>query len=146
MIYQTSLIRTLFITCALLGFGTWTANAQAATPEKQSVIMQVSDNDPAKWNLTLNNARNVQQMLGKNNVEVEIIAYGPGINMLKFDSEVANRMQEAADNGVAIRACGVTMKAQKLTVKDLYPAVKVVPGGVIEIMKREREGWAYIKP
>jgi intracellular sulfur oxidation DsrE/DsrF family protein len=113
---------------------------------KQSVVIQMSDNDPAKWNLALNNAKNVQQELGKDKVDIEIVAYGPGINMLKFDSEVANRVTDAAKDGVAIRACGNTMKAMKLSEKDLNSVAKVVPAGVIEIMTKQHAGWAYIKP
>jgi hypothetical protein len=113
---------------------------------KQSVVIQMSDNDPAKWNLALNNAKNVQQELGKDKVDIEIVAYGPGINMLKFDSEVANRVTDAAKDGVAIRACGNTMKAMKLSEKDLNSSAKVVPAGVIEIMTKQQAGWAYIKP
>jgi uncharacterized protein len=45
---------------------------------KQRVIFQVSDNDPGKWQLALNNAQNVQADLGKENVQIEIVAYGPG--------------------------------------------------------------------
>ena len=56
---------------------------------KQKVLFQVSDNDPAKWNLALNNARNVQADLGKDKVQIEIVAYGPGLNMLKAESKVA---------------------------------------------------------
>ena len=52
------------------------AHAQVAA--KHRVVFQVSDNDPAKWNLALNNARNVQADLGKDEVEIEIVAYGPG--------------------------------------------------------------------
>lgn len=114
--------------------------------DKPGVVIQVSENNPAIWNLALNNARNIQQELGKDKVDIEIVAYGPGIHMLEDSSEVANRVKEADANGVAIRACGNTMKAQKITDKDLAPGVKVVKAGVIEIMTKEREGWAYIKP
>ena len=114
--------------------------------DKPSVVIQMSDNDPAKWNLALNNAKNVQQELGKDKVNVEIVAYGPGINMLKFDSEVANRVTAADKDGVAIRACGNTMKAMKLTEKDLNTSAKVVPAGVVEIMEKQKAGWSYIRP
>ena len=49
--------------------------------QKQRVVFQVSDADPAKWNLALNNARNVQQDLGQDNVQIEIVAYGPGLGI-----------------------------------------------------------------
>jgi len=61
------------------------ALAQPAATRNR-VVIQVSDNDPAKWNLALNNARNLQADLGASNVDVEIVAYGPGIGMLKSDS------------------------------------------------------------
>ena len=67
----------------------------AFAQQKQRVVIQVSDTDPAKWNLALNNARNVQQDLGKDNVQVEIVAYGPGLAMLKAESKVADRLAGA---------------------------------------------------
>lgn len=137
-----SVVRTLFAVVVALGISAGAALAAG----KHAVVMQVSENDPAKWNLTLNNARNIQQELGKDNVDIEIVAYGPGLNMLKFDSEVGNRLTEASKAGVALVACGNTMKAQKVSEKDLHEGVKVVPAGVIEIMNKQKAGWAYIKP
>jgi hypothetical protein len=58
------------------------AFAQSTVPAKSRVVFQVSDGDAAKWGLALNNASNVQQELGADKVEVEIVAYGPGIGML----------------------------------------------------------------
>ena len=55
-----------------------TAAQSTAVAARNRVVMQVSDNDPAKWNLALNNARNLQADLGAANVDVEIVAYGPG--------------------------------------------------------------------
>jgi len=77
---------------------------------------------------------------------LEIIAYGPGINMLKLESEVGGRLAEARDNGVVIIACGNTMKGQKLAPGDMHPAAKIVFAGVVEIMKRQKEGYAHIRP
>lgn len=143
-----SLFTRLMVVAALVvGVTGLAATAQAASKHgKPGVVIQISENNPATWNLALNNARNLQQALGAKNVNVEIVAYGPGINMLKFDSEVAPRIKQASADGVAVRACANTMKAKKLTDKDLEPTVKVVPAGVIEIMNKQREGWAYIKP
>jgi hypothetical protein len=64
--------------------------AMGAVWAQAKVVFQVSDNDAAKWNLTLNNVRNVQTDLGADKVSIEVVAYGPGINMLKMDSPVAH--------------------------------------------------------
>jgi len=123
------------------------ASAQTAGANKpHKVVFQVSDADPAKWNLALNNVRNVQQDLGKDNVAVEVVAYGPGIGMLKIDSVVGLRIAEALGSGVAVVACENTMKNQKLTRDDMLPKIGYVEAGVVELMKRQHEGYAYIRP
>jgi hypothetical protein len=122
------------------------APAPQAAAEKHKVVFQVSAGDPKIWNLALNNAKNVQQELGAKNVDVEIVVYGPGIGMLKFDSPVASRIDEAAGDGVKIVACENTMTAQKLTRDDMLSSIGYVRAGVIELMKKQKEGYAYIRP
>jgi len=121
------------------------AYAQQASTRGR-VVMQVSDNDPAKWNLALNNAKNVQTDLGAANVDIEIVAYGPGINMLKADSVVGNRVDEAVAAGVKVVACENTMRNQKLAKQDMLPKVDYVMAGVVELMQKQQQGWAYIRP
>lgn len=120
--------------------------AAGSTDAKSRVVMQVSDADPGKWNLALNNAKNVQSDLGATNVEVEIVAYGPGIGMLKAESVVGNRIEEAMKAGVKVVACENTMHGHKLTKSDMLDGIGYVPAGVVEIMKKQREGWSYLRP
>ena len=115
-------------------------------PQRNRVLIQVSDGDAAKWNLALNNARNLQADLGASNVQIEIVAYGPGIGMLKMDSPVADRIAAAKDAGVTILACENTMKGQKLAREDMLGGIGYVAAGVIEIMQKQQEGWAYLRP
>ena len=122
-----------------------TATAQAV-PQRNRVVIQVSDGDATKWNLALNNARNIQTDLGAGNVQIEIVAYGPGIGMLKLDSAVANRIDEAKNAGVKVMACENTMKAQKLVRADMLNGISYVGAGVVEIIQRQQEGWAYLRP
>ena len=122
-----------------------TAGAQPI-PQRNRVVIQVSDADMTKWNLALNNARNLQTDLGPNNVEIEIVAYGPGLGMLKLDSAVANRIGEAKDAGVEVLACENTMKAQKLSRADMLDGIGYVGAGVVEIMQKQQAGWVYLRP
>ena len=139
---RTLALALAFGSTALLGTGSAYTHAR----QKTQVVLQVSDPDPAKWNLALNNARNAQVDLGADKVDIEIVAYGPGINMLKFDAVTANRVSEAVKNGVKIVACENTMTAQKIVKADMNPAVSYVPAGVVHIMQRQHQGWAYVRP
>jgi len=121
------------------------AQAQQASV-RAKVVLQMSESDPAKWSLALNNAKNIQTDLGAANVDVELVAYGPGIGMLKADSIVGNRVDEALAAGVKVVACENTMRAQRLTQGDMLGKISYVPAGVVEIMQRQQQGWAYIRP
>ena len=120
--------------------------AALAPAAANKVVIQVSDNDPAKWNLALNNARNLQADLGEKNVEIEIVAFGPGIGMVKSDSVVGNRIAETIGAGVKIVACENTMRGQKLNKPDMLASVGYVPAGVVELMQKQQQGWAYLRP
>jgi intracellular sulfur oxidation DsrE/DsrF family protein len=109
-------------------------------------VMQVSDNDYNKWTLVLGNAHNAQTELGAANVELEIVVYGPGIGMLKSDSPVDKRVAEALKAGVRIVACQNTMKHSKLVPADMLPDIGYVPAGVVELMLKQQQGYAYIRP
>ena len=135
---------------ALLGgammIGALALPAASLAADKSKLVIQVSENDPATWNLALNNAKNIQKDVGKDNVELEIVAFGPGINMLKMESEVAARVNEAVDSGVKVMACQNTMRNQKLNKEDMNAKIGYVPAGVVEIMQRQQQGYAYLRP
>ena len=117
-----------------------------AADKAYKVVFQVSDADPAKWNLALNNVRNVQHDLGLDNVEIEIVAYGPGIGMLKKDSVVGSRIAQTMAAGTAVIAWENTMQTQKLSRADMLEDIGFVPAGVVELMKQQKEGYAYVRP
>lgn len=132
------------LAAAVLGIGMLSAPAALAAEHK--VMIQVSDNDEGKWNLALNNARNLQAAFGKDNVDVEIVVFGPGIGMLTAESTVGNRVIDAGASGVKLIACENTMRAQKLQRDDMLDGVIYVPAGVAELTKRQEQGWTYIRP
>lgn len=122
------------------------ASSASVVNRPHKLVMQVSDADPAKWNLALNNARNVQADLGRDQVAIEIVAYGPGLGMLRMDSVVGNRVAEALASGITVVACENTMTNQKITRADMLPSIGYAASGVVQLMKRQREGYAYVRP
>lgn len=67
------------------------ALAQATAPRNKA-LFQVTDNDPARWNMILSNMQNLREGVGSEPVEIELVAYGPGLLMLKGDSSVKQRI------------------------------------------------------
>ena len=141
-------MRQLSAFLAALALGcivTGQALAQASMPGgKERIVIQVSTPETRIWNQALNYVENLQDLYGKDNVQIEIVALGWGIGMLKFDSPLATRVADAVKRGADLRACEVTMRRQKLQKDDMLPDIGYVPAGLGEIIKRQKEGWQYI--
>lgn len=143
----TSKVAGLFL-IGLLSASAQAADAAKAAPSAphHKVVFQVSENDPKKWALALNNVQNVQKDLGKEDTDIEIVAYGPGLDMLKSESVVGERIKQTLAAGVKVSACENTMRAQHVTKEDLLPNVGFVPSGVVEIISKQEHGYAYVRP
>ncbi len=121
------------------------APAQAAAAARERAIFAVSDADPQKWNLTLGNIANAIEGIGADEVEIELVVYGPGIAMLKKDSPVVARIAAALKSGVRVAACQHSMQGFNLAPADLAPGVGTVPSGVVELIRRQHAGYAYVR-
>jgi intracellular sulfur oxidation DsrE/DsrF family protein len=133
---------------ALAAAGVAVSAAAAATPAenaKYKAVFAVSDADPARWNLVLGNIRNAQAELGADKLLVELVVYGGGIGMLKADAEAAGRVSEAARAGVLLSACENSMRGHHLTQDQMNPQAGSVPSGVAHLIRRQNEGYAYIR-
>ena len=130
--------------------------AQPSTPKSKDhrLILQVNTNDAAAMNLALNNAMNVTQYYKDRGekVKIEVITFGPGLNMLREDtSPVKARIETMALSTpeVSFKACGNTQEnMRKAENKDIpiIPQAQVVKSGVVRVMELEEQGWTYVKP
>lgn len=114
--------------------------------EKQQVVLQVSDDNVKTWQTAFNVVNNLTNTYGKGNVEIEVVAFGDGINALTFDSKAASRIPGALGQGAKVIACENSMKRFKLSRQDMAPELFYVQAGVQRIIERQRQGWIVIRP
>jgi intracellular sulfur oxidation DsrE/DsrF family protein len=117
-----------------------------ATPSAgmERVVIQVSTPEQKLWNQAVNYIENLRELYGADKVEIELVALGHGLGVLKLDSTQAPRIAEALKAGVHVSACQVTMRRQKLKPEDMLPNIGYVTAGLGQIIKRQHEGWSYI--
>ena len=137
------MIRRAFIAASLFFLVVPPALAQTA---KTGVVIQVSDESEKTWNQALNVTRNIQAEYGKDKVDIEVVVFGNGANLLKFDSPLANRIDDTLASGVSVLMCENTMKGRKLTAADMHPKVGYVKAGIVEIIEKQKQGWAVVRP
>ena len=116
-----------------------------AQTKAHRVLFAMTSPDEADWQLTLNNIRNLISGMAPEAVEIEVVAYGPGIAFLKKDGVEAAEIQKLESSHVHFIACGNAMRKQHLEVSDLVAGSEVVPAGIVEVMKKQEQGWSYIK-
>jgi intracellular sulfur oxidation DsrE/DsrF family protein len=128
----------------------------AADGKSHRVSIQVDQNDPQVMNLALNNATNVIEYYRARNedVEVDIVTYGPGLHMLRADTSPVQdrikRLKELAFPGkIQFSACNNTKqgmeKAEGHAISILSDAT-IVPSGVVRLMELQEQGWSYVRP
>jgi len=132
-----------------------TVGARDHRVKEHRVAIQVNQNDPDVMNLALNNAKNViEHYRGRGEkVDVEIVAYGPGLHMLRADtSQVKDRIKDMAGQYSSIikfSACNNTkqgMEKREGHAISMIPEATTVDSGVVQLMERQEQGWSYIRP
>lgn len=116
---------------------------------KHKVVIQVSTDDPRTQTIALNNAVNLQKKYGIDAIDIEIVAYGPGLGILTVKNKNTTRVKSLAAQNITFSACGNTMaKVEKKTGKKpkLTEGVGKVEAGVARIMELQEKGYAYIRP
>lgn len=128
--------------------------AENAKPHR--IAIQIDQNDPALMNLVLNNVSNLTEYYHSKGeqVQIEVVAYGPGLNMLREDkSPVKDRLKRIKEGSfpstVNFSACHNTMmgmeKAEGHPI-PIVPQASVVPAGVVRLSELQEQGWSYIRP
>jgi intracellular sulfur oxidation DsrE/DsrF family protein len=126
---------------------------QAAEEDKpfaeERIVLQISDSDPFKQTLVLNVANNLIKHYGQDKVDVEIVAFGPGLRLMFKENVNSGRIQGLTDSGVKFSACkntiaGMTKKLGHAP--ELNSNAVPVSAGVVRIIELENQGFKLIKP
>jgi len=128
-----------------------TAFAEAAA---HKVTIHVDQNDPQVMNMALNNAKNLSAYYTAKGetVDIELVAYGPGVMMLREDkSPVKDRISAMALEmpNMVFSACNNTIQA--MTKKEgqeikILGEAGIVPSGVVRLIELQEQGYAYVRP
>ena len=126
----------------------------AAGGKPHRIAIQVDQNDPQVMNLALNNAGNVIEYYRarKGDVEIDVVAYGPGLHMLRADTSPIKARLAAFHQSmpeVRLSACNNTLRGMEMAEGkkvELMPEATIVPSGVVRLMELQEQGWSYVRP
>jgi len=130
------------------------ATSAFAASKLHKVAIHVDQNDPKIMNLALNNVQNIFAYYKKKGqrVSVELVTYGPGLNMFRADtSPVKDRIaaMSLAEPRLRFSACGNTHRKMSKKAGKKIPLIseaKMVPSGIIRLIELQENGYSYIRP
>ena len=111
------------------------------------VIFHVDELD--KWKLSLKNVSNLLHAVDVEKCNIEVLANSEAVKFyianVDLNSEITG-MKELNSKGVKFVACNNALNSYSIKKEDLIECVDIVPVGVLELIKKQTEGYAYIKP
>lgn len=113
------------------------------------VVLQISDPNPFKQTLVLNVANNLVKHYGQDSVDIEIVAFGPGLRLLFAENANKGRIASLAGAGVKFSACANTTRNMgKILGKPpvLNSKAVTVSAGVVRIVDLVKQGYTLVKP
>lgn len=134
---------------AALGVSSAKAATEAGAGNKLKVVYHLSDAE--KVSFVLGNIQNhIDGVGGPEHVTIALVIHGPALKAFhaaQANPDVSNRVGGFSNDGIELAACGNTMKAQNVTLKDLLPGfVNAENGGVVRIAELQAQGYLYLRP
>lgn len=152
------MMRLQIIRAMMLALLVWTAMALASAQQvplqdkpfaEHKIVLQLSDSDPKKQALVLSVANNLLKAYDPDKIAVEVVAFGPGIDLLLSGSERRKQVESLIAQGVRFDICLNTVDTiERETGKrpEFIPAATPVQVGVGQILFLAENGYTVVRP
>lgn len=117
----------------------------STTTSQHRIIMQLSSNDTLVWKGLMNNLKHLKAGWGDSLI-IEVVAHGPGIDFLtKGKTNQQEKITHFKKMGIEFIACENTMMERKVPKESIISEAGFVKMGIGEIVRKQEQGWSYIK-
>jgi uncharacterized protein len=116
---------------------------------EHKVVLQLSDNDPKKQGLVISVANNLLKAYDPDRIAIEVVAFGPGIDLLRPENPDRKRVESLVAQGVRFDICLNTVDTlERETGKrpDYIAAATPVQVGVAQILFLTENGYTLVRP
>lgn len=118
------------------------STAFAQQPAK--VVLHLQSSDSLVHKSIVNQINNLKKSIP--DATIELVCHGPGLEfLLKANSRYVNKIEKLKLKDVSLVGCEFTMSQRNYKKEDLVPYAQTVPLGIAEIVKKQAEGWLYVK-
>jgi len=129
-----------------IGFASWSQDTTSGYDADYApkIIFQVTTNDTLSHSALTRQLNNIITAAPK--AQIEVMCHGPGMSLIhKEKSYVLAELKSLAARGIDFVGCEFTMKQKNIKREQLMDECRTVPGGILEIVDKQNQGYAYIK-
>ncbi len=153
--FVAAFVGPLCVTLAMTDAGSASLKASKSVQVKtHRIVFQVNSEDPTIMRHAITNSLNAIRGYSEKNepVQIEIVAYGPGVHMFRADTSPVKdllKFLRANNPDVALSMCGNTKAIMERSEGHPLPLVdgaQVVPFGVVRLVELQEAGWSYMRP
>lgn len=118
--------------------------AASAQEKKLSVVWDLSSADTTVQAAVFRQINNARAQVP--DLQVEVVFHGQAVLAVLNDSlQFASRVKLAKEKGVTLAVCNNSLKRLKIDPSKLMAETTVVPSAVVELIKKQADGWSYLK-
>jgi len=142
-------MKYIILMLALMASLSTFASEESKPFAEKRIVLQISDPNPFKQTLVLNVANNLVKHYGQDKVDIEIVAFGPGLRLLFEENVNVGRIDRLVDSGIQFSACENTIAGMSKKLGHapaLNPVATHVSAGVVRIIELVDKGYQLIKP
>lgn len=113
------------------------------------IALQISDSDPVKQGLIVSISYKLLEVYGPDSVDVQVVAFGPGIDLLNADNPRRQQIDSLIAQGVTFNICGYTLETiERKTGKrpEMNPKARLVPAGVPFLLSLAEKNYTIVRP
>ena len=115
-------------------------------PVRHRVVFDLAVSEPGSFQALLRNVANLRQALGPEGLEVRVVAYAGGLDLLLTPpGDLASQVDRLIGEGVGFYACQNSLRARRVGPQDLRPGSGTVDSGVAELVRLQERGFSYLK-
>jgi uncharacterized protein len=113
------------------------------------IVLQLSDNDPSKQSLVISVAYNLLKFYDPDKVAIEVVTFGPGIDLLRPDNSNRKLVESLVAQGVRFDVClntVDTIERDSGKRPEFIAVATPVQVGVGQILSLTENGYTLVRP
>jgi len=115
---------------------------------KTKVVFHIDWDNEEHLIMALNNMENLLEEVPAEEAVIYLVANGVAVKLFQLEraTQYTSRIEKLSDIGVRFLVCNNSLRNLGIERDELMESCKIVPAGILELIRLQAEKCAYIKP